>query len=422
MPTRTMPPPARARTLGLLVCLACLLGAGCAPAPQIDADWHRRDLTQGLLAHWLAVAPTESGFMRTALDQQWQPRAQQPGHLTEQARLVYALAIGYELTQDTRYLAAARRGADFLLTRFRDPVHGGFFLRVAADGTVTSDAKNTYGHAFALLALSHLARVTGEPAYRAAALRTWQEVDGWLRDDKGGFRGELPRDFSQARSGTQGVNSQNPLMHLFEAVLALHEATQEPAVLQGAKRIADFVIYRLQTGTSDGGAFIPEWYDHAWKPLASREQGAYTDLGHQFEWIHLLLQAERQGLSGVYTQSAQRLLKYALTVGYDEVDGGVFTKVYPDGALDRSKYWWQQTEGLRALLAVDAASGQPDMRRRYAQTLGLVRAQFIDTQHGGWYARAASQCQDAGCNATQPDPYHMTGLHRAALLAAQPPR
>ena len=137
MPTRTMPPHARARTLGLLVCLACLLGAGCAPAPQIDADWHRRDLTQGLLAHWLAVAPTESGFMRTALDQQWQPRAQQPGHLTEQARLVYALAIGYELTQDTRYLAAARRGADFLLTRFRDSVHGGFFLRVAADGTVT---------------------------------------------------------------------------------------------------------------------------------------------------------------------------------------------------------------------------------------------------------------------------------------------
>ena len=105
-----MPPHRIARTLGMLVCLVSLLGTGCAPAPQIDADWHRRDLTQGLLAHWLAVAPTESGFMRTALDQQWQPRTQQPGHLTEQARLVYALAIGYELTQDTRYLAAARRG------------------------------------------------------------------------------------------------------------------------------------------------------------------------------------------------------------------------------------------------------------------------------------------------------------------------
>lgn len=395
--------------------LVALVGGlmGCGNNSRIDTAWHNSDMIDGLLARWLSAAPTPSGFMRTAIDRQWQPKAVQPGYLTEQARLVYSMVIGYEVTQDKRYLDAATRGAEFMLTRFHDAAHGGFFLRVAQDGTVISSAKNTYAHAFALLALSQVARVTGKTRYRDAALLAWRDIDTGLRNPLGGFRGELPRNFSQTGLDPNTGSTQNPLMHLFEALLALHDATQDPVALKGAKSVADFVIYRLLVGSSDGGAYIPEWYDSNWKPLPTREKGGYIDLGHQFEWCHMLLAAEQRGLSDIYSQSSQRLLQFALKEGYDEVDGGIFTKMYPDGTVEKNKYWWQQNEGLRAFMAVAASTGRKDMWRRYEQTIDLVRAQFIDPINGGWYPRSRKQC--GGCPDDQPDPYHMTGMHYAAL-------
>lgn len=376
-------------------------------------------LLDGLLVRWVEVAPSASGAMRSAVDRRWAAAPEQPGYVTEQARLVYAFTIGYELTRDKRYLDAAQRGADFLLTRFRDPVHGGFFTRVGADGSVVYAAKSTYGHAFVLFTLSHLYRVTRDERYKAAALRTWQEIDTWLRDPLGGFRGELPRDFSQAGQG-RGAASQNPVMHLFEALLALHDATQDPIALAGAKTVAEFVVYRLLVGLPDGGAYIPEWYDHEWKPLPTRDKGGYTDLGHQFEWSHMLRAAEQRGLVGVYGQTADRLLRFATHTGYDEIDGGVFTTVDPDGTLHRDKHFWQQCEALRAFLAASAAGGQPDMWRRYEQTLGLVHEQFIDKANGGWFPKA---CPRGACAEAQPEPYHMTGMHAMALaLAAEATR
>ena len=388
---------------------------------RIDAEWHRSNLVDGLMAHWLQAAPTDSGFMRSSLNRQWKPNAEQPGHLTEQARLVYSLIIAYEVTKDRRYLDAATRGADFLLTRFRDPENGGYFLRLAQDGKPLFAEKNSYGHSFALLALSHMFRVTGDERYRKAALLTWNEINLWLRDGKGGFFGEVARNFSPPAAGAGGARSQNPLMHLFEALLALHDATHDPVALRSAKAIGDFVVNKLMQGTSDGGAYIAEWYDLEWKPLASKGEGGYTDIGHQFEWSHLLREAEQRGLSGVYAQTAERLLTFAVKVGYDESDGGVFTKLYPDGSLDRSKSWWQQTEAMRAFLMAATAGGHGDMWRRYTQTLGLVREQFVDKTNGGWYTRSLKECARTTCSMDQTEPYHMTALHMAALeLAAKP--
>ena len=126
---------------GLLVALASLIsacGMGGSDSGRIDPEWHRRTMIDSLLAHWIEVAPTDSGFMRTAIARNWKPAAEQTGYLTEHARLVFSLINGYEVTRDKRYLDAASRGADFLLKHYRDAVHGGFFNRVASDGKVIS--------------------------------------------------------------------------------------------------------------------------------------------------------------------------------------------------------------------------------------------------------------------------------------------
>jgi uncharacterized protein YyaL (SSP411 family) len=259
-PAGGTPPPLGPRRRSVLAAVGVALASmtpgcdklrGSSSGARIDAAWHRHALLDGLLARWVAVAPSETGAMRSAVDRRWVAAAEQPGDLTEHARLVYAFAIGYELSQDKRYLDAADRGAEFLLAHFHDPLHGGFFTRVAADGRVIHPSKSAYGHAFALFALSHMARVTQQERYRSAALRTWQVIHTWLRNPSGGFFGDLPRDFAKPAQPQGG--SQNPVMHMFEALLALHDATQDPAALDGAKGVAEFVVYKLLVGLPDGG-------------------------------------------------------------------------------------------------------------------------------------------------------------------------
>ncbi|KPK79463.1 MAG: hypothetical protein AMJ81_13185, partial [Phycisphaerae bacterium SM23_33] len=86
---------------------------------HIDGEWFRRSLLEDNLAHWLAAAPTENGFFRSALDRQWRPDAEQVGTLVSQSRLLFVLAAGYELTGQAAYLEAVRKGAGFLVEKFR---------------------------------------------------------------------------------------------------------------------------------------------------------------------------------------------------------------------------------------------------------------------------------------------------------------
>lgn len=332
------------------------------------------------------------------------------GDLTAHSRLIFTMVKGYEKTGDKRYLEVAIRGTEFLLNRFHDSQYGGFFSSVEADGKVINSSKNTYGHAFALFALSHVARVTGDGKYRAAALTAWDDINRHLRDSDGGFRPDAPRDFGPSNS----LRTQNPVMHMYEALLALIDATGDPRALAGAESVGNFVLYKLLEGQADGGACIPEWYDEHWKPLPTKEKGGYIDVGHQFEWSHLLATSERRGLPPLFEAAAERLLKYGLKVGYDDVEGGV-NQVYPDGTVDRDKYWWQQAEGIRALVVFASMSNRRDLWRRYEQTIDLVKEQFTDEVNGGWKFAAKRTCESGRCGSGQPEPYHMVGMHTTAL-------
>ncbi|KQZ31563.1 AGE family epimerase/isomerase [Duganella sp. Root1480D1] len=403
----------RAAVASLLALLAACdsdNGGRGAIADVANAEWHRKDLNAHL-SRWLAVAPTPSGLLQAQFDRNWQPAGKTTGDLTSHCHLVYAMMIGYEATGDARYLEAGKRGADFLLAAFHDPLHGGFFQGVDAQGKPVNTGKNSYGHAFALFALSHAARVTGEAKYKEAALAAWQDIRRNLREAGGGLRGVVPRDFASA---PEKYHTQNPVMHMFEALLALIDATGDQQVVADTRALGDFVLNQLMVGLPDGGAYIPEWYDAQWKPLTNDD--AYTDLGHQFEWSHLLRSAEKRGLPPLYADVADRLLKFAVANGYDEQDGGIFNRIYPSGQVDRNKYWWQQAEGMKAFLAV---AQRPDMARRYQETLELVDKEILDRDNGGWRFGAKETCSRAPCSKIQPDPYHLVGLDWMALSTKQ---
>lgn len=412
------------RNLLKLAGAGVLLLGGCADTQRvktsrivrdhIDTTWFSKMLADET-EHWLKAAATPSGFFQVTLDREWRPVGQQIATLTSQNRQIYVMATGYDLTGNTVYLEAVKKGADFLLANFRDGKYGGMFYSVSPDGKVVEDRKDSYGTAFAIFGLSHAARVSGETRYKQAALETWSDMKKYLRDTAGFYKAGTTRDFSQR----QGTNSQNPMMHLFEALLALHDATGSKEVYKDAQDHGDSMFTKL---FQEGGGYLPEVYDDDWVPLPVSTNGR-IDIGHQFEWAFLLSRAVEKGFHPKYLTIGERLLAYGMKVGYDRENGGIFSTSDYDGNSDKGpKSWWQQNELLRAIIHYAALRDHPGLWEPFDQSLAFVKQNFIDTQYGGWYASYDPVKTREGRALYKGRPeqvgYHVCGMYAEALRLA----
>jgi len=401
------------------VCLSALLLACCAwadrPDHPIDRQWFRTTAVDEV-NRWRAAAFTPSGFFLCSLDREWRPVDRRPATLVSQTRLIFVMAAGWELTGEPAFLDAARKGSDFLLAHFRDGELGGWFQSVSPEGKVIDDSKNSYGHAFAIFALSHAARLTQDERCRAAALETWSLMQKRFRDPHGFFVWQKNRDFTEAR----GRNTQNPMMHLFEALLALHDATGSPQVLRDAQSLADAIFGKLFDAR---GGYLPEWYDADWKPLPVEQKGC-IDLGHQFEWAFLLSHAVEKGLPRRYLKTGERLLGYGMKVAYDRENGGIHSRGdFQGGFFKEPKGWWQQAEFLRALMHYAVLRRRDDLWEPFRRSLEFVQRRFIDPEHGGWFASHDPARPREGRQTHKATPwmvgYHVTGMYWEALRLAQ---
>ena len=173
------------------------------------------------------------------------------------------------------------------------------------------------------------------------------------------------------------------MMHLFEALLALHDATQSNEIYKDAEDLANSIYSKL---FQEKGGYLPEVYDENWKPLPVSESGR-IHLGHQFEWAFLLSQAFDRGFPQRYMTIGERLLEYGMKVGYDRETGGIYNNSDYDGKREeRSKGWWQQDEHLRALMNYAALRGRPDLWEPFEQSLAFWKQNFMDAEYGGSYS------------------------------------
>ena len=370
----------------------------------MELKWFQQHLLEDILPHWLQHAVTETGCFLPRFDRQWNPLGQDYATLVSQSRLLYNFCIGYELTQDDDYLQAVEKGLRFLLGNFWDNQYGGWFSTCRCDGQVLDSQKDTYGHAFAIFGLAHAARITGNPDPQHAASETVEILKENFQDDHGGFKLSLTRDFQEAGK----TKSQNPLMHLFEALLALGDMSGEQAVYDEAEQVADFVLTKLVRASDHR---LPELYNAHWQELPA-DDGGRIDIGHAFEWAYLLSLAVARGLPEHYLTHAESFIEYGLKLGYDAAAGGIFSPASPDGlTISGEKGWWQQCEATRALLRFAVRGGREELRRPLRKTVDFVKQSFIDQEYGGWYTSLTSQNKGSEWKVD----YHVVGMCLEAI-------
>jgi len=324
-----------------------LSSAPLATADQAPAAAMRR-LEAFARQHSLPLWAT-SGFDRGArcfherLDFRGEPIKDLPRRMMVQARqiVVYARSSQLGWHNDSEHCALV--AFETARLRYHSPDgNPGWAFSVQPDGRIADPTRDLYAHAFVLYMLAWVYKLNSDPAVLALADATLSEIDQVF------FAGGGPGYLSKV-PGATNVREQNPHMHLFEALLALAEASGAERYLARANAIVDLFDNALAdpaTGT------VREVFDADWR--VQKPPGAnLVEPGHQLEWTWLLREWGR--LAGrVVDERVSRLSGHATAFGIDAATGLVRSLVQEDGKIVSSAARvWPQTEAVRALCCED---------------------------------------------------------------------
>ncbi|MGQ3355546.1 MAG: AGE family epimerase/isomerase [Phreatobacter sp.] len=160
-----------------------------------------------------------------------------------------------------------------------DGLGQGLVHLLSPDGQVSNATRDSYDHAFAVLAVSWLRRATGETKLDTDIDDLMGFVDGRLTDDVGALTEGWPQSLPRR---------QNPQMHWFEAMLALFEAAGRAEGLERAARMKAFMLHRLLDSETDT---IGEFFGDDWRAVDG-PMGDTVEPGHLAEWCWLLRRHE----------------------------------------------------------------------------------------------------------------------------------
>ena len=169
---------------------------------------------------------------------------------------------------------------------------------------------------------------------------------GYLEAERTHPAGGYTEIVSSDGSIHEGPRRQNPHMHLFEAILALFEATGDERFLQWAER-----LYELTRSKFIVDNTLREYFTDTLEP-APGYLGELVEPGHQMEWVWLLHRYGKAAKNPSVAALAGTLYDFVLAYGYDPETGGLYDELTARGEVRcDDRRLWPQTEALKAHVA-----------------------------------------------------------------------
>ena len=305
------------------------------------------------------------------LDPSGVPVANAIRRLRVQARQIYVYAHAAQAGWYDDGVRVALHGFDYLMDKGHTPDGApGFVHLLTPEGGIENPLRDTYDHMFVILACAWLARATGDAQIRAVAQATLDFVDEKLTDKQGALLEGLPSSLPRR---------QNPSMHAFELMLALHETCAWPGALERAAGI----LKRLTEKFIDpASGRLREYFKADWS-VADGRAGQVSEPGHMAEWAWLLHRYRQ--LSGADVGALpQRFLTLA-GASADTVTGLLADESDLEGTIARATFrMWPQTEALKGWLAL-AESGQAGAADEAVAAYRRLKTHYLsDVPTGCW--------------------------------------
>lgn len=379
------------------------------------ADAMERSIQTELLNNWYpqSVDSVYSGFLST-FTYDFKPTGSQDKFIVTQARHTWTTAKAAMAYPNKRYyLQCSKHGFQFLRDVMWDKVNGGFYNLVTREGKEkpsSKAAKEAYGNAFGIYALSAYYEASGD----TAALNLAKKAFWWLEDHshdsiyKGYFQHlqengtPIVRTDSIPSTSDLGYKDQNSSIHLLEAFTALYQVWKDPLLRDRLQEMLALIRDKITTPKG----YLTLFFQPDWTPVSFRDSTEevirkhksldHVSFGHDVETAFLMLEASNVLGLKYDTKTvivAKRMVDHALRNGWDSTLGGFYDEgYYFKGApkisiLLESKNWWAQAEGLNTLLLM--ADRFPADRIRYfdkfKQLWNYTQTYLIDHEYGDWY-------------------------------------
>jgi mannose/cellobiose epimerase-like protein (N-acyl-D-glucosamine 2-epimerase family) len=250
----------------------------------------------------------------------------------------------------------------------------GFYVHTLNSSAGPLDRRvDLYDQAFVLLALATAGEALGDAKWFDLAEELLDNINSKWLHPKGGF--------TEGEIANPSVRRQNPHMHLFEATLALSEASGRLCFVNVADAIAELAVQRLIDPST--GALL-EYFTDDLLP-AFGVDGRIVEPGHCFEWAWLF---ERLAAAGKLAAIpvADRLTTFARTYGIDRSRNVAINEVLTDGTVHNGDArLWPQTERLKAACARYRRTGQAaEANEVDAAVRGLEQYYASDVSPGLW--------------------------------------
>lgn len=305
---------------------------------------------QIFLPGWIRRAhdPDSIGFF-DELDQHGQPAKTERRSVLAQARLLFTFSHLALISGNPAFGAAARIARNALPAFRKSP---GLYCRARAShggatGLAEDDFATSYDQSFVILGLSTWGRLQPDEDVSSEMEGCWSVVETTLCDPATGLMLEHDGIADPAHNEAPH-RAQNPHMHLYEAALQAFEMTGRPEWLDRASRMrAKGLEFFFDADTGTIIEFIAPDLSH----LPGRE-GQRREVGHQCEWAWLLMREADLGGDPSVRDIAKRLLKFSDQHGFQAdgvMQGAAFDAISADSIWhDTTFLLWPQTEAIKA--------------------------------------------------------------------------
>ena len=332
---------------------------------------------QTALKYWAHVASDPRGGFAEHLQMDGTPDFEHLRRVRVQARQAYVYAHAAHLG----WYNNAQKASDHAWKFAIGPGSaGGEFIQsgpkgcahlVKGNGTIHDDTRDTYAQAFILLSGAWRYIAFGEQASLQKAEATLDYLNLNVKAKNGGWFEALPLPENNRRR-------QNPHMHLFEAFLALYQATQDQKYLDLSHDM--YELFTQHFFDQNINALL-EFFTPDWKPDGN---GGPIEPGHMMEWCWLLRVYQR--LSGRdVSKFADKLYQASINYGWNEELGLICDEVnLCRSPLEPTYRTWPQTELIKASI-VQAAAGHDDMYEAAANAIDALFKYYLSVpENGGW--------------------------------------
>jgi mannose/cellobiose epimerase-like protein (N-acyl-D-glucosamine 2-epimerase family) len=311
---------------------------------------------------------TTGGFI-DRLDPDGRADREAPRRVFVQARQIYCFAKAAQIGWYPQGAEIALKGLEHLLAKAKSPDgRPGFVHTLAPDGAVLDPLRDSYDHAFVLLALASVYALDRDAQVRAEIDALLSFLDTQLRSPNGGVLEGRPASMPRR---------QNPQMHLFEAMIAAFDATHD---IMFQQRAGEFFALFLANFYDKQKQVLGEYFEDDW----SRIEPVSVEPGHQAEWVWLLKGFER--ITGCPTGKFRGELLTSTLRYCEESTGCLVDEGDAVGNIKRhSRRLWPQAEIAKAWIA-QAEAGEVDAAEQARAALSRLERHYL--RHpvaGGWY-------------------------------------